>query len=318
MSSVSVVIPTKNGEGTIGKLLSSIFSQQGINKPEVLMVDSGSSDNTLAIARQYPVRIIQVPPQDFNHGETRNTGISKSNGEYIVLITQDAEPAHEHWLSNMLGNFSDPQVAGVYCRQIPREDADVITRRRLNNWLTGRKELHKVRIADWSRYEELNPMEKYLFCNFDNVCSCIRKKVWEEIPFEKTCFAEDLGWSKRALEAGYTIVYEPKAAVYHSHNRSVWYEYQRTYVCHRRLYQLFGLQTIPSFQDACRSTLKNITFEGKYVWNEEKNFLRKTALLMKLPLLSLCSVFGQYRGARDERRKLIDKGTEKLEGDCSG
>jgi len=301
MPSVSVVIPTKNGEKTIGGALKSIFQQQAPEKPEVIIIDSGSQDQTLTIAKQYPVRIITIPPHDFNHGATRNQGIRNAGGEIVLLITQDAEPVNHNWLRSMMKKFSDPQVAGVYCRQIPRDDADVITRRRLNEWLTGRKEHSVNKIENRSHYEALPPMEKYLFCNFDNVCSAIRKTVWEKMPFEKTSFAEDIGWSKKVLEAGYAIVYEPKAAVYHSHNRSIWYEYQRTCVCHQRLYQLFGLRTIPSFKNACQATLKNIAFESSYVWQKEKNIFSRCSLLLKLPLLSLFSVFGQYLGARRQQ-----------------
>jgi rhamnosyltransferase len=301
MPSASVVIPTKNGERTIKAVLDAIYRQ---GEPEVIIVDSGSHDQTLTIARNYPVRIIEIPPREFDHGQTRNNGIKEATGEYVVLITQDAEPADDHWLSTLLRNFSDPHVAGVYCRQIPRGDADPITKRRLNDWLTGRKDRAENKIEDRSRYERFTPMEKYMFCNFDNVCSCIRKKVWEKIPFEETYFAEDIGWSKQVLEAGHTIVYEPEAAVYHSHNRSAWHEYQRTYVCHRRLYHLFGIQTIPSFRYACRAAVTNITTEGKYVCRAESNYSKKIPLLLKLPFLSLCSVFGQYLGARDEKGRL--------------
>jgi len=311
MSSTSVVIPTKNGEQTIGAVLDAIFRQ---GKPEVIIIDSGSRDQTITIARNFPVRIIEIAPWEFNHGKTRNNGVKEAEGEYVVLITQDAEPANDRWLKSMLRNFSDSAVAGVYCRQIPRDDADPITKRRLNEWVTGRKERSENRIEDWSRYKGLPPMEKYLFCNFDNVCSCIRKEVWEKIPFEETYFAEDIGWSKRVLEAGYTIVYEPDAAVYHSHNRSAWHEYQRTYVCHRRLYELFGLQTVPSFRDACGATFKNITMEGKYICRAESNFYRRTRLLPQLPFLSLCAVFGQYLGAREEKRRMTNQALQAAGG----
>ncbi|MBW1679184.1 MAG: glycosyltransferase family 2 protein, partial [Deltaproteobacteria bacterium] len=155
MPSVSVVIPTKNGEATIDAVLKTIFQQPVPEDPEIIIVDSGSQDQTLTIAKQYPVSIIRIHPQDFNHGETRNHGIRASKGEFIVLITQDAEPANEHWLSNILKGFADPQVAGVYARQIPREDADVITRRRLNSWITCEKKRHRAKIVDRSHYEKL-------------------------------------------------------------------------------------------------------------------------------------------------------------------
>lgn len=312
MSSASVVIPTKNGEQTIKAVLDAIFRQ---GKPEVIVVDSGSRDQTVAIVRNYPVRIIEISPREFNHGKTRNNGLKEATEECVVLLTQDAEPADERWLSTMIRNFSDPHVAGVYCRQIPRDDADPVTKRRLSEWLTGREERSEARIQDRAWYDGLSPMDKYLFCNFDNVCSCIRKSVWEEIPFEETYFAEDLGWSKKVLEAGYTIVYEPEAAVYHSHNRSAWHEYQRTYVCHRRLYHLFGLQTIPTFWNACQATVKNITIEGRYIWKAESDVLRKLLPLLKLPFLSLCSVFGQYLGARGEKRRMKNEAVQGIRDD---
>lgn len=314
MPSVSVVIPTKNGEATIDGVLQAIFRGKGPEEPEVVIVDSGSRDCTLAIVDRYPARVIRIPPRQFNHGATRNLGIRETSGEFVILITQDAEPADEQWLPALIKNFDDPKVAGVYCRQIPRDDADVITRRRLNEWLTGSSERRAVKITDPSRYQSLGPMDLYRFCNFDNVCSCLRKSVWEKFPFEHTYFAEDIGWSKKVLEAGFTIVYEPDAAVYHSHNRSVWHEYQRTYVCHRRLYQLFGLQTIPTFSNALRATVKNMTAEGRYISEHEPDSFRKVSMMLRLPLLSLCSVFGQYRGARDEKRGRIEKPLKKQKG----
>jgi len=282
MSSASVVIPTKNGEQTIKAVLDAIFRQ---GKPEVIVVDSGSRDQTVAIVRNYPVRIIEISPREFNHGKTRNNGLKEATEECVVLLTQDAEPADERWLSTMIRNFSDPHVAGVYCRQIPRDDADPVTKRRLSEWLTGREERSEARIQDRAWYDGLSPMDKYLFCNFDNVCSCIRKSVWEEIPFEETYFAEDLGWSKKVLEAGYTIVYEPEAAVYHS----LW--------------------------NACQATVKNITIEGRYIWKAESDVLQRFLYLLKLPFLSLCSVFGQYLGARGEKRRMKNEAVQGIRDD---
>ena len=65
--------------------------------------------------------------------------------------------------------------------------------------------------------------------------------------------AEDLEWAQRALRAGYTLEYVADAAVVHSHDRSAGYELARTYLLHHRLFELFGLRTIPRARDLARA-----------------------------------------------------------------
>ena len=86
----------------------------------------------------------------------------------------------------------------------------------------------------------------------------------------------------------------------HSHDRSVWYEYRRTYVCHRRLYDLFGLRTVPRFRDVLRNTVRGAVTDARFVWRNERNLRRRASLLMRLPALLLLSNLAQWRGAADE------------------
>ena len=81
---------------------------------------------------------------------------------------------------------------------------------------------------------------------FDNVSSCVRRSVWEHIPFEKTRFGEDLRWGKAAVEAGHKLVYEPHSAVLHSHERGALYDLKRHYVDALILQELFGLTPTPN------------------------------------------------------------------------
>jgi rhamnosyltransferase len=211
---VSIVIPTLNGGETFRECLAAIFSQKTDTSFEVIVMDSGSTDGTVEMLRGFDVRLVEVGPGEFNHGETRNRGIAMAGGEVVILMTQDAVPISDGWLDAMTRPFEeDPLVAGVYARQVPRDDADVLTRKHLESWLTGRPSRHVSYIEDRAEYERMRPMKRYFFCNFDDVCSAIRKDVWEKIPYERTDFAEDLEWSKKVLEAGFKIVYEPGAAV---------------------------------------------------------------------------------------------------------
>ena len=298
---VTIVIPTYNGGEEFKECLKMVHQQKVNLEFEVIVIDSGSTDSTLNYLKAYPIRLKQIQPNEFDHGLTRNMAIGLAQGEYVVLMSQDAIPTDSYWLENILANFKDDLVAGVYCKQIPKNDADVLTKRQLNGHFTGRQHRMVNYIEDDKSYNILDPMAKLALCTFDDVCACVRKTVWSAIPYTKTYFAEDLEWGKKVIEAGYKIVYEPRAAVSHSHDRSVLYEYKRTYLCHRRLYDLFKLQTIPTFKNALMSTIFNIHKDIAYVFKEEQDWKKKLSLIMKIPCLSIASVFGQYKGARDEK-----------------
>ena len=298
---VSIVIPTFNGGSTFKKCLRMLFEQDAKVCFEVIVIDSGSTDGTLDALKRYPVRLKQIDPKEFNHGLTRNTGVSLAQGQYVVLMTQDAIPADRNWLAKIITNFEDSLVAGVYCRQVPQADADVLTKRHLNRWLTARENRVINAIQCRNTYNNLDALSKLELCTFDHVCACVRKCVWQGIPYSNTYFAEDLEWGKKVIEAGYKIVYEPEASVIHSHNRSIRYEYRRTYLCHRRLFELFGLQLVPSFEHAIKFSMLNILRDTRYVLREERNWKRKTSMLLRVPFLSFSSVLAQYLGARDER-----------------
>lgn len=295
---VTVVILTKNGGSEFESCLSRVFAQRVDWPFEVIIIDSGSRDNTLEIARRFPTRLIQIKSEQFNHGETRNLGAKHAKGQYIVFLTQDAIPCDENWLSALIANFTDKQVAGVFSRQIPKRNCNILTRRALESWVTGRRQRVVRFIRNKAEYEKLSPMEKYLLATFDNVSSCIRRSVWEQFSFAHASFGEDIEWSKTVLEAGYKIVYEPESKVSHSHNRSVLYEFKRTYVDHRNLNRLFGLKLIPSLRDALRCVFRGIGSYWIYVIQSAASPGEKIHLMFRVPFLTLAQVFGQYLGVK--------------------
>ena len=171
---------------------------------------------------QYPIRLYQIKPYEFNHGLTRNFGVSMAKGKYVVLMTQDAVPYDNHWLAKMVKTIdSDENIAGVYSKQMPYKDADALMHVIASKSFTSEDKRRESNIRDMEEYHKLIPEEKHRFCNFDNVSSCIRKLIWEKYPFSKTGFGEDIEWAKRVLAAGYKIIYEPDSIVYHSHDYSI-------------------------------------------------------------------------------------------------
>ncbi|CAN5886678.1 N/A [soil metagenome] len=244
---VSIVIPTYNAGPDFSTLLGRISAQQTDFDYEIVTVDSGSSDGTPEIAERYGAVTHRILKSEFNHGATRNLGISLSRGEYVALTVQDAVPLDEHWLSAMVENLErDEQVAGVYGRQAPHKDASLLTRALTNGLASASLERREWSIEDVGRYRKLPPNRRRRLAAFDNVGSCIRRSVWEDLPFDATNFGEDVRWGKKVVEAGYKIVYEPRSAVLHSHERGALYDLRRYYVDQRVLRELFGSRQRPS------------------------------------------------------------------------
>jgi rhamnosyltransferase len=203
---ISIVIRAKNEARDIGETLAAIYRQEGVGPIEVIVVDSGSTDGTLAIVRQFPVRVIEIPPATFTYGRALNIGVAAARGEIVVSLSAHSLPAHERWLANLVRNFADPRVAGVYGRQIPRPNATFFD-------LFGMA-LSGVTSRRW-RWQERDMM-------FSNANGAFRRQLCRLYPFdERLPGAEDLAWAHLVQRQGYAIVYEPAAPVYHSHGESL-------------------------------------------------------------------------------------------------
>jgi rhamnosyltransferase len=298
MMKVSVVIPTKNAGSMFRDTLERLKAQNYQYEIELVFIDSGSTDGTVGMALEYGATVKSIPPQDFNHGLTRNLGIEMASGEIIVLLSQDAVPGDEYLVQNFVKAFDDPQVAGAYGRHVPREDADALTKRNLNRSLTGRTTEEIRWIEDWNAYKKLQPLQRHYFYNFDDVCSAVRKGVWQSMSFRANDFGEDIDWSQQVLEAGWKIAYWPKSFVIHSHDRSFIYDYQRNFQMFKKLYRQYGLCFVSSRKLLVLLTLKHTLKDWKYVIRHEKRAIELVKILFRIPFLSIATMYGQYRGVK--------------------
>jgi len=295
---LSLVIPTRNAGPEWERLLAVLRSQKDHGDAELIIVDSGSTDGTPETALAYGAKVIQIDPATFNHGTTRNLGIRHAQGRLIGLLTQDAFPAGEAYLATLVRSLETEQAAGAYARQIPRPDASPLVRRDVEAWVSGSARRRVSCIATNPGYHAWDPMQRYLYCVFDNVASLIRREVWEKLPFPRVPFGEDVEWAYRVLCNGYTIVYEPDAAVIHSHERPAEYVYKRTFVDHYRLYHLFGLRTIPTRRKVWRSIGWTVIRDWRYLARCPELSLRWIRWMANVPRYAWASAWGQYYGAR--------------------
>jgi rhamnosyltransferase len=210
---ISVVIPVKNGGDDLRRCLDGIALQRVGEEVEVVVVDSGSRDGSVEVARAAGARVHEIPPEEFNHGATRNLGVSLARGDKLVFTSQDAHAERDDWLALLTAPLADPQVAGAYGRQIAHEDAKPPERFFLD-FLYG----SGARTQRAATTSELS-MDTTLFSNAN---SAIRRDVFDAFPFVgDIIMSEDQEWSQRVLLAGYALVYEPRAAVRHSHPYTV-------------------------------------------------------------------------------------------------
>ena len=206
INNISIIILTKNAGSTFKEVLDGVFSQN-YKSFETIIIDSGSTDETLKIAKKYPVKIIQIKPFEFGHGRTRNLGVKLAKGKYVVFLTHDAIPNNEKWLTEIIKPLSNKKVAAVYGRQLPKDGENTLDKL-FFLILYGKKAI------EWTSGS---------YTSGDNIFSdansAIMKDLLLENPYRNDIIvSEDYEWANRIMQKGYIIVYQPKAEVVHSHS----------------------------------------------------------------------------------------------------
>jgi rhamnosyltransferase len=272
---ISIVIPVKNGGDDLRRCLSGIAAQRVEDEVEVVVVDSGSTDGSDALAESGGARVHRIPPEEFNHGATRNLGVSLARGDRLVFTSQDAHAENDDWLALLTAPLEDPEVAGVYGRQVAHEGAKP-PERFFMDFLYGTR----ARIQRAASERELS-MQTTLFSNAN---SAIRRDVLERFPFvDDIVMSEDQEWSRRVLLAGYAVVYEPRAVVRHSHPYTLRSAFRRFYAS--------GLSSRRAYAPG-RGSLLVVARTGLAYAREEVGWLRRHRLLRWLPYAAL------YEGAK--------------------
>jgi rhamnosyltransferase len=298
---IPIIIPTRNAGRVLDDVLTAIARQAGAFEPEVVAIDSGSTDGTIERLKVHGARILHVAPDRFNHGETRNEALRHAGGEFAVLLVQDAIPVSPEWLSSLVTPMlRDDAIAGTFARQLPAPEASRITTHYLGQWVAAQEVPRVVGPLSAELFARMTPVERHVACAFDNVCSCIRLSVWTRYPFAATPIAEDLQWARDVLCAGHKLAFVPDAPVRHSHERSIRYELHRTYLVHQRLQAMFGLATVPTIGSLVRAVATTIPVNTRIAVREPARRLRAVA---RGAALGVAQPLGQYLGARSSRQQ---------------
>lgn len=230
MTTVSIVVRALNEAEHLPALFTGLL-RQSRRPDEVILVDSGSSDDTVAIAEAHGARIVRIAPQDFSFGRALNLGCRHATGDILVFVSAHVYPLDEKWLERMLAPFERDDVGLVYGRQTGDERTKFSELELLRRWfpLTSVADQHTP------------------FCN--NANCAVRAAAWREIPYDETLTGlEDLDWAARAKAAGWKLAYQADAVIAHIHEES-WSQlrnrYRREAIALRRIdpHQHMGLWT---------------------------------------------------------------------------
>jgi CMP-N-acetylneuraminic acid synthetase/glycosyltransferase involved in cell wall biosynthesis len=208
---VSIVIRTLNEAKYLGRLLDAIESQRGDFQAEVIIVDSGSTDATLAIANAHSCIIKHINRADFSFGRSLNIGCEAANGEFLVFVSGHCIPCHGSWLQRLV----EPLDKGL---------ADYTYGRQLGSASTYWSE-NQIFAKHYPSESRL-PQTGY-FCN--NANSAIKRSIWEAYRFDETLTGlEDLHLAKKIISDGYSLGYIAEASVFHIHEE-MWHQVQRRF-----------------------------------------------------------------------------------------
>lgn len=177
---------------------------------ECVVVDNDSEDGLRQYALDAGLTYVHIGDRDFSWGRAINLGVEAATGDIVCLMSADVTPVSKRVIEVLCAEASSPDVAAVYARQVPRDDAPIEEVARLELYFgVDRVEANQSEHLDRARWAS-------------NACAVFRREVWEAVKFDEACAgAEEAEWLTRAVERWPRVVYEPSAEVFHSHNESM-------------------------------------------------------------------------------------------------
>ena len=219
---VDVLIPVYRPEGKLTELLKRLKMQ---NYPihRVILMNTEEKHFPAELTGIWDrVEVYHLAKEEFDHGGPRDRGVRMSTADLVVCMTQDAMPADETLIEELVKPFDDPEVWAAYARQLPNEDCREVEKytRSFNypeqSMVKTKEDLDRLGI-------------KTFFCS--NVCAAWRREKYLELGgfVKHTIFNEDMILAGTMIKQGGKIAYCAKAKVIHSHNYSAFQQFHRNF-----------------------------------------------------------------------------------------
>lgn len=316
MPDVSVAIPVRDGGALFAEVLRALSSQTV--EHELIVCDSGSRDDSPQLARAHGARVLQIAPERFSHGGTRNLLVRAALGAHVALLTQDSVPADERWLERLLEGFAlAPDVALVYGPYRPRRQASPAVRMELEGWFDSLSPDGEARVERLDERERASLPAIELIGRrgfFTDANACLARAAWERIPFRDVPYAEDRVLALDMLRAGYAKAFVPQAAVIHSHTYTTSQQLRRSFDEWRGLREIYGWRE-PASPRHLLSRLRGSLGQARVALaGEGAPVARRFTALAAVTRQQLASLCGALLGSRAERMPAAVRRRLSLEG----
>lgn len=275
MTTCSIVIRTLNEGRYLGRLLEGIRAQDyPQDQIETIVVDSGSTDLTQAIAGEAGCRILHLQRSEFSFGRSLNIGCDAATGHVLIFVSGHCVPTDQHWITNLVRPFTDPNVAISYGRQVGGEET--------------RFSEHSLFAKYFPEHQDHD--QSPFFCNNANLA--LRQKNWKEHRFDETLTGlEDMYIAKQLWQQKRGIVYVPEACVYHFHHES-WGQVKRRYEREAIALREIMPEIHVLWHDAIRYFLAGVLADWSQAL-QQRVFLSRAWQILAF---RFCQYYGAWRG----------------------
>jgi rhamnosyltransferase len=212
---ITIGVPCRNPGTDFRRLLDAVFAQETRKRVEVTVLDSGSTDGTLALLEDYPLlRVVHVEQESFDWGRLRERLFEEARGEVVVNLSSDAIPADSQWLEHLVRPLEDESVGVSSGSSRPDPERGFAQFQwEKNGYYYFTREMKKFT----ARYGK--------GLSFAN--TAVRRSVWESLRVDPQATGEDFGFQTKLHAAGVKIVFPENAPVLHHHNYSLGGCYRR-------------------------------------------------------------------------------------------
>lgn len=278
----SIIIRTYNEAKWLGEALEACAAQDESEfSHEVVIVDSGSTDDTLEIAERYGARVTYIKKSDFTFGRSLNVGCDFAQGRFLVFISGHCIPLGDQWLANLVRPLHQETCAFTYGRQLGRDGVTKFSEEQLfRKYFPDRSEI---------------PQEGY-FCN--NANSAVLAEVWAHYRFDETVTGlEDMVFAKQIVADGHKIGYVADAPVIHLHEEN-WSKVKIRYEREAVALQDIMPEVHIRFVDFLRYTAAAVMYD----WSEalgRRVFWKEAGDIF---MFRLMQYWGSYKGNNDHRK----------------
>ena len=287
-TSVDVVIPSYRPDEKFSRLVKKLQEQE-YPIGTIFVINTKAGRFPKEVEQMEKVKVSHIERREFDHGATRDMGMQMSKAEIVVFMTQDAVPADEYVIGNLVKVLEEDEMTGAaYARQLAASDYIEKYTRKFNypenSRIKSKEDLQEMGI-------------KTFFCS--NVCAAYKRNIYEKAGgfCKKTIFNEDMILAGHMINAGYKVAYVAEARVIHSHNYTGMQQF------HRNFDMAVSQAEHPEVFEGIKSESEGIKLVKQTAAHLVKR--RKIHLVPKLVYQSGCKYIGYRMGKM--YKKLPDK-----------